>query len=441
LVLLPALAGCHAVNRSYSGGTGGSGGGTTTTTATTSTGTGGSGPTGNCTAVGGPFQILVPTDFGGGGLDDKPVIVADPGQGHAMVHVIVIVNAKAMNQMWVRSIVDDPTMTVVNLASFGPGFTPRAGWVTPGAQLFVQGAQGTIPGAAPGGVGQVTFPLDPFKGVLTGATFGAYPTPADCMAPNRVGGLAFTQDGMDARYVVSCTLTTMSTGPATLWIGDALGTQALAQVGAQGMSTDPAMNPDVYSFIGGTHFVTYKADMGMNSGYSFGLMASDLAKFVPLQIVSGQMGTILGAAPTVAGDGLALFAGAYGTSFVGASIWSGVAHPADYPSLGQTPPPVLKSVYTITAIDKAGGLSHPTTDANTALMAGPTLDAKSVAFDWFTRDAQPLVLQQVVYTTTTNTVIAAGAAPLGGHYVVVWIEQDSTGSSTVQGQRLLCSQT
>jgi hypothetical protein len=62
-----------------------------------------------------------------------------------------------------------------------------------------------------------------------------------------------------------------------------------------------------------------------------------------------------------------------------------------------------------------------------------------VAFDWFTRDAQPLVLQQVVYTTMTNTVIAAGAAPLGGHYVVVWIEQDSSGNSKVQGQRLLCS--
>lgn len=431
-----ALLACQPVDRQYDTGT-------TTTMSTTGTGgmgtggtsgTGGTAQAGSCTTVGTTFSILGTQDLGTDALDDKPVLVPDSGQGHAMVHVVV--NDKTAGKMIIRSLVDDPTATVGNLASLSGGFTPVGGWVTPGASLFVQGSIGNVAGTV-GGIGQVTFSVDPQKGVTGTGSFSPYATPSDCKSPGHVQNLAVTQEGTDTYYIASCASSDTSPSSATLWLGN-VSSQGVGMV-SSGMSTDAAMKPDVYLSVGGVRFVSFKGEMGQGGGFAYGTKPTDLATFHPVDLVSGQTGSIMAGAPDATG-GLAIFAASVGSGFTGASLWSGDLTTSGLDTLSTSASTALQQVYTVSDIAKAGGFSHATTDQSAVLMAGPTLDSKSVTFDWFTRDARALVVEQVVYTTSSATVVAAGAAPLGSHYVVVWVEQDSAGAFQVVGQRLLCSQ-
>lgn len=430
------LAACTPVTRTF-GNTGG--GATTTTTATTSTttGTGGGGPAGKCDVAGAPFVILSPQDLAGLTLDDKPFVVADPGSGHPMVHVVL--NSKTDGSVIVRSLSSDPTNTVVNKATYGGqgqgfSFTPVSGWA--GAQqLLVQGS-----GGPNGGIGQVVFQVDSQKGVLgtPAPTQSSYQTPPECLPPNHPGRVLVVQNGgTDVHYVAACEL---SNNTASVWFGS--GTAPPVKEGGGG-SSDLATNPNVYGYVNGTNFVGFSPQGGIGGAFAYG-PDGPLPTPAGLTIVPGEIGVLLATAPLTddaSNDGLAVFAASVTSDMSKGSLWSGAVHLADFPTLATSPATLLKPFLKTTAVSGVAAFQRVTTDAAGVYAAGATFTANAVHFGWFTRDGTPLVIEDEVYKTSTTTVLGAAAAPLGlPTVVVVWVEKDGANppNFTVSGQKLIC---
>jgi hypothetical protein len=436
-----ALAACSPTVREY--GSGGSGPASGTSSAASSGSTGGSGGTGGtgggtpakCTPSGGVFKVLTDTDFGvGGQLDDKPILVADPGPaGMNKPSVHVLVSNRATGTMYVRSIIDDPN-PVGNLVKYGgpagPSFQFAGGWVDPGKLLHVVGSLGNT------GISVMPIPVDPYKGVGSPGSLSAVPTPMACQSPNRVDRLQVVHDGTGVRYAVSCVLGT--TTNASLWVGGS-DPSILFQV-ATGMQNDLAMRPSLYAWQNGIHLIGVSQDMG-TGGFFFGPDGALGATPVPFTIDPNQSSILMGATPLPDGSGVALFAASIDPNLTSGSIWGGSVQALDYSKLGEVPPPVLGKYFSFTDVSKAAGFTSPTFDENHVVTAGSSLTKDAVYFDLLKRDGTPLVIEQQVYAAMGTTILTAVAAPLGLQSVVIWIEQDGANppNYVVQGQLMVCT--
>ena len=423
-----ASTGSHTTStgtKATSTGTGGSGSGTG------GSGTGGGAPMGKCSAKGGVLTVFDPATLAGAALDDKPVVVLDPGTGHAMVHVIV--NDKNTGTVYIRSLTSDPTNTVGNFTTWsGPATAPGAfdavaGWVAPGGggSLYVQGSGG--PNRS---IGQLVFPLDSQQGVLPNPSETDYLTPADCLGQNHPGRVFVAQDPTtgSAHYFTSCELGG-TPATASTWIGSDGPNSPPVQVGT-GMATDPAMNPSAFAYVNGNAFVVYNGQNGVGSGYAFG-PDSALGPFTTLPaLVTNQLAFFMAPTPTATNDGFVTFAASLATDMSSASFWSGAVPLGSLPDLATSPTKLLTRYFSAadpTALNDVGGFQSPTFDANGIYGAAPTLSSNAANVDWFLPDGQMLVAEQQVYATSQYTVIAAGAASLElPKVVVVWVEHDGS---------------
>jgi hypothetical protein len=446
-----ALAACTPVVRQF-GNTGGAG--TTTGTATTTSagmtvggtggGTGGSTATASCIVPQPtPFTILAPTDTPGN-LSDKFVVVADPGttNGHALVHVIVSTNDPG-GGMTLRTVANSSPNGLGSIVTYtSTQFSPVAGWVTPGADLFLQGSMTMSPNGAPAEIGQLTYTLDPFQGLTntTAPTFTGYPTPTDCQGQNYPNNLIIGPGASGgANYIVSCN---MSSNAADLWVGSSDPTTTPTMV-ASGMKTDTLETPGLYTVMNGVNFATFTGgSMGAPMGeYSFGT-DTDLATLLPLTIQQGELGVPYALAPNTVNGGFTFFAASINTDVTMGSIWGGTVLATDLTELADVPPPTLHQVVPPTSIMQFSQPSTPNADTKSLYMAGPPLLTNdAVNFTWTLLDGTPLWVNQQVYTTT-NTVVTAAAAPFGlDQALVVWIEEDSASppNFTVYGLKLVCT--
>ncbi len=412
------------------------------TTGTGGTGTGGSAPMGKCTANGAVFTVISSTALAGAQLDDKPVVVADPGTMRPMAHVVV--NAKSSGAVFIRSLTNDPTNTVANLVTYtGPptavtSYEAVGGWVAAGGgvNLYVQGFS-----SASQSIGQLAFPLDPNAGVLAGPTETDYNTPADCQYPNNPGRAFVVQDPNtgSAHYFTSCNINS-SPPTASTWIGNDDPAYMPVEV-ATGMGGDMDMNPGAYSYANGVGIVSYDGKSVGGSPIAFGPDNGFGQPATLAPLASGQDSLLLTAVPTAAGDGFITFVGSLAQDLSSGSLWNGSVTFADLPMLAASPTKVVKQFTSGTSIADLGAFVNAAVDANFIYGAGPTFTNDAVTFEWFERDGTPLVVEQKVYSTSNYTVIAAGAAPLGApKVVVVWVEHDgaSPPNYQVRAQLLDC---
>jgi hypothetical protein len=381
----------------------------------------------------------------GATLDDKPVVVADPGTQRPMVHVIV--NEKNLGAVVVRSLTNDPTNTVANIVTYaGPATAPSSyeavgGWVAMGGgvTLFTGGFDSLSQS-----ITQLAFPLDPNAGVLPNPVQTNYNTPSDCQSPNNPGRAFVVQDPTNGtvHYFTSCNINS-SPPTASTWMGnDDPATQPI-QVGA-GMGGDVDMNPGAFSYVNGTGLVSYDGQTVTGATFAFGPDAAFGPPTMMPQLMSGQLPFVLSATPAASGDGFVTFAASLASDMSSASLWGGSVPIASLPKLGNNPTKVLTRFFAAqnpTALAGAGAFQTLTSDANGLYAAGPTFTSGAVNLEWFERDGTPLVTEQQVYSTTSYTVLAAGAAPLGApKVVVVWVEHDgaSPPNFQVRGQLLDC---
>jgi hypothetical protein len=482
-------------------GTGTGGAGTTgtmsssgATTSTTASGTGGAEagpPPPSCTGIGSTFSILAPTDFGANATDTL-FVVADPGTGSGSVAHVVAASRNS-GTLFARSVRLDNQTQLGPVVSFGAGmlsgmscsqpsdcmsmgpascvggkclvaqesFGAVAVWVSPGHSLNVQGHLATPLGTQAPGIGELAFPVDPTKQEFVQATpapsYTPWPTPSDCQAGGWPNTIVVTPPSNGVtRYGVTCSL--MGSGnAASLWVAASDGSLALTKLG-QGVGTDPQMNPAVYAYVGNQHFFGFQTGGGAGlgpGGYAYG---SDptmvLASYTKFALATGQYGLPMGLYPLPTNDGFAFFIASIDPGLAAASLWGGAVHPADYATLGQTPPPSLQSLVSVssaTDLSNKSALQGPVPDAKTLYMAAPTFGKTAVNLSWTRRDGTPLALEAQIYSSmnatcmsshTCNTVLAASAAPIGiGQVLVAWAEQtvDSPPKYTVNGLSVLCT--
>lgn len=217
-----------------------------------------------------------------------------------------------------------------------------------------------------------------------------------------------------------------------------------------GLKSDTLMNPGLYAFVNGQHFVTFQANGFAAGAFAYGATPAAIASsFTPLNIVTGQASSAMGLVPSPANDAFTLFVASVDPGLANASIWAGSVTPAGFPSLAKTPPPVLTEIFSTTAVTSVGGVDDATSDASYIYGAGASFGQTDVLFTWTRRDGTPLVVEQQISTTanatcsanqTCNTIQAAAAASIGSTVLVAWTEQTATTPPTylVNGLRLIC---
>jgi hypothetical protein len=157
---LPLLGlACSPVTREFPTGSGGATASSVEASSSASAGgSGGSTPTGSCSKVGTPFDILGSADLGGASLTSSLLVVPDQ-ESLAMVHVILA--DQGQSQILVRTVLDD-VQPLGNLAHFGnpaggPLFNPIAAWGG-GGHLHIEGFAGNS-------IEELNYDVDPMKGV------------------------------------------------------------------------------------------------------------------------------------------------------------------------------------------------------------------------------------------------------------------------------------
>jgi hypothetical protein len=403
---------------------------------------------GMCTPVGVPFDILTAADLGGAQLSDKMFLVPAATENKAMAHLVVRDNSQP--RYFVRSIIDDPTQSLgdvvaVGGADSGPSidFQPADG-LAAGGNLLIFGASNFIPGI-PSGVGEMSFPLDPFKGATsTGAAFSPYSSqPSDCQQGGYVDRMVFAPPavGAEARYLLTCVLPSLDGGQlATLYAGGQLAPPVAI---ASNDPSDVSMLPTAYTLTGGTHIAFYQTDQG-GLAYAYGATEGDLGALKPMafsQAPSVLQG-VFGLVPAIANDGITLAGGFFDMTTGMGQLFAGAVPVADYGLLGSMPPGDLKHIGDFKSLDEIGSFSRPLADDKTLVFAGAPFTGHSVLLDWIQRDGTPLLLGSPVYTTASAATIAAAAAPFGPLHkeLVVWIEKDGSSPPQydVKGLQLLC---
>ena len=445
LVLPIALLACVPKVHPDPVGTGGSGGtaavGPTTTTGTgtgTSTGVGGSGgagPTGSCSKAGQAFTIMGDTELDGAPkLGDKIYLVPDAGTNkQAMVHVVI--EDTGMNRVLVRSVRDDTTTPLGNFSQHGavgvPSFRPVGAKITPG-QLHIRGTNGNY-------ASQLSFVLDPDKGVGVDGVIQDLPTPVECLQGGHPGKIAYALGSSPPQYLVTC----VEDSPgiqARLFVGD--GTSAPVELLAKDPAS-PEMRPELYTYENGTHLVIFGGDKG-GSFFSQGTDPSLLGLLQPLKLTPtpATLEGVFATVPLLANSGVTLITAFFDTTVGKGQFLAGPVLAKDYSSLAKIPPGNIAPIQDIALLADVAPIFFPTWDATGIFGGGASSDSASARFYWFTRDGKPLVFGQTIYTSPGPAILAANAAPLGDiNKLVVWTEWDAGATPpkyTVKGQRLIC---
>ncbi len=430
-------------------GSGGTGGGDSSTSGSTSstgatgstgsTGSGGSPPvTGSCTDVGAIFTIFENTDFSDPAdqIDDQPLLVPDHASTGGLVHVII--RDDSTGETLVRSVANNATQPLVGSVSRLANFDSSSAWAeaSPGA-LHVAGANRPAGGAL--AIGEQTFAVTPAQGANS-PSFHEYSTPSDCLLTNAYAGsiVAIPAAG-GVRFVASCRFPDPNNTQGTLsslwgWhTNDGPATKI-----ASGNEADPLMNPRLYAYSGGMHFMTGQDDKN-GTIFAYGTNLSDLAQPHDVALTPGGRTFFTDLQPLPAGQsGVALFAIDVDATFMHANLVAGAVTTSQYPTLVTNAPSLLPTFYTPTDTTSVSIISNSQADDTTIISAGATGDGIAVQLTWTLRNTTPIVLEKTVYTASTTTVVAAAAAPLENLKLVAWSEQDSAGHVTVRGKRMSC---
>lgn len=435
------LLACTPKVRTYPTGAGGSGGGDSSSTSTmgttstsSSTGTGGAGgsiPTGSCTKSGSAFDILSTNDLGAGSSLTSDVFLVADQENHAMVHVVVA--DSALSRILVRTVVDDVS-PIGGLSQFGavgtPSFQPRAAWAAAG-QLHLEGSRGSS-------IEELGFPIDPDKGMGADGATVPFATPVECLQGGHLGHLAFAQDGANVRYIAVCESDT-SGNPSLLFAGGSLGQPVQL---ASDTSIATVMQPQIYSYVNGTHLVFFAPNDGQFY-FSYGAAVDAITQVQPFRITAdpdARQG-VFSVVPLPADDGVALLAAHFNVNLSMGQYWTGSVLTKSYATLSQVPPPGLELAQDIPSLNEAVTPSPPSWNATGIFSAGTTAQGKILRMFWLTREGKPLVFGQDVYTTVDTTISGGNAAPFGDSgALVVWIEQTASSPPQylVRGQKMIC---
>jgi hypothetical protein len=433
---LPLLVlACAPVTRSYETGSGGatsSSSSADTSSASTggSGGSGGTAPSGSCTKVGAPFDILTPAELGPSAALTKEILLVPDQKNIAMVHVVL--QDAGLARVVVRTVVDNAKV-LGNFVQFdaagAPPFKPLAAWG--GGYLHIEGTLGNS-------IQELNFSVDPDSGVMTGGKPDTYPTPIECLQGGGLGTVAFAQDGEKARYLASC-LPSPAGGPALLFAGGWTGQPV--QI-ASGMTSSTLMQPRFYSFVGSTHLAFF-SDPDGKSSFSHGATVQELTTVHPFLLTMDPDSAVQGifaTPPRSADDGVTIIGAHFNVKTSKGQYWTGSLLTQDYATLSQVPPPGFAPAQDILTVEDAVSLSPPSWDAQRLVTAGATPDDTGVRLYWLTREGKPLVFGQEVYKSVDTSVRGANAAPFGDStLLVVWTEQTAGGStSLVRGQRMSC---
>ncbi|MFS8067665.1 MAG: hypothetical protein ACMG6S_14975 [Byssovorax sp.] len=402
--------------------TGGSGG---------SGGSGGKAPSGSCTKVGAPFDILTPAELGASAALTKEVLLVPDQKNIAMVHVVL--QDSGLGRVLVRTVVDNAKV-LGNFVQFGtagaPPFKPRAAWG--GGYLHIEGTLGNS-------IQELNFSVDPDSGVITGGKANTYPTPIECLQGGGLGTVAFAQDGEKARYLASC-LPSPAGGPALLFAGGWTGQPV--QI-ASGMPSSTLMQPSFYSFVGSTHLAFFSGPDG-KSAFSHGATVQELAGVQPFLLTTDPDSVVQGIFATIprpADDGVTIIGAHFNVKTSTGQYWTGSLLTQDYATLSQVPPPGFAPVQDILTVKDTVTPAPPSWSAQKIVSAGATPDDTAVRLYWLTREGKPLVFGQEVYKSADTAVREANAAPFGGSAIlVVWTERTGASeiTSLVRGQRMTC---
>jgi hypothetical protein len=337
-------------------------------------------------------------------------------------------------------------------------FSPVAAWVSSGHSLNLQGRMAIPYGTQPAGVGELAFPLDPTRQEYVQPTpapsYTPWPLSAECQTSANNIATTLPDNGV-THFAVTCNL--MMGNNVSLWVAASDGSLMPTKVG-QGVNSDPQMNPAVYAYVGNQHFFGFQTGGGTGPGFGGYAYGSDpttlLGSYTQFALVTGQFGLPLSLYPLPTNDGFAFFIASLDPSLSAASLWGGAVHPADYATLGATPPAALKSLVTVssaTDLSNKSALQGPVADAKTLYMAAPTFGKTAVNLSWTRRDGTPLAMETPIYNSmnatcmashTCNTILAASAAPIStGQVLVAWAEQtaDNPPKYMVNGLSVLCS--
>lgn len=426
---------------------GGGGGGTTSTTSSTS-GSGGALLAGKCTGVNLPFDVLTPTDLGAAQLSDKLYLIVDPGDKHAMVHVVV--HDQKHQELLVRTLVDDTTVIVHNLVRFPPvgtagqSFRAVAG-VAAGGVLTLYGQADTAPSGTPGGVGSLTYKVDPSQGVKNPAQSSTFPQPPECVQGGHFGRLVFAEPrlGVEPRWLGDCVLD--GSGQAYLYAG---GENTQPILVGTGSSEDVHMNPHLYTIVQGTHLAFFGGD---NDGtmYAYGPAETDLANVGPFAFTkdTSVFQGLFGVLYTSLFDGVTLLGGYVDLVKSTGQFYGGVVTPPAFAKLGQVPPGGMQPLGSIDSVAEVGPMFNPQRDptTKTILAAGASLTEHAVLLTWLKDDLTPLMVEQPIYTPDASDkvgITAAAASPFGQYTkMVVWAQKDASSTYTVKGQMFVCEMT
>jgi hypothetical protein len=409
--------------------------------------------------MGSVMPILTAADLAGAQVGDILLLVPDPNGG-PMGALHVIVSNSGSGNLVVRSMINQGSGNLGPVVTFGvnPGdggssngaFSPTTASVTPGGQLTLHGNLFQQYMGVSAALGDLSFPLDSNEQVTaaTPPTFTAWQTPDACVTNGYFAKQAFTPvtNGVTS-YVAACA---DNSNAASLWMGDSQPTTTPTML-ATGMKNDLLMNPTAYALVSGQSFITYSASSSTPTGaFAFGTTAAALTTPTSFALTAGQVGFSTGIVPLPANDGFALFMVSVTPNLAMGGLWDGPVHPADFTTLGSTPPPTLHKLATIGNIGDIAPIAPSASDATTIYSAASTISKTQVDFSWTLRDGTPLVLNQKVYSSANatcmsndscNTILAAGAAPLGLGTLVFWTEQttDTPPVTTVNAVEFVCA--
>ena len=435
---LPLLAlACSPVTRTFDTGSGGATASSVEASSASSGGAGGSGgsgggaPTGTCTKVDAPFDILSSDELGKASLSNF-VLLAPDQESLAMVHVIL--SDYAQSQTLVRTVVDD-VQRLGNFSHFGdpsggPVFHPEAVWAG-GGHLHLEGYAGN-------NIDELNFDVDPTKGVGATGNLDPYITPIECLQSGTLEKVVFAQDGEKARYIAVCQSITAGAN-SLLFSGGWTGKPV--QV-ASDVSTSVAMHPTIYSFFGGEHLVFFTTNDGFNS-FSHGATVDQLANLQSFSVVKSttERQGIFTVSPRTADDGATFIGAHFDINLDKGEYWTGSTRTKDYATLAQVPPPGFSATQSIPTLKDGVTPSPATWNKQGVFSAGTSPDDKSVRLFWLTREGQALAFGQEIYKSADTSLRAAAAAPWGDtSTLVVWLERTTSApfKELVRGQRLSC---